>query len=404
MHEVYILAGARTAIGAFQGVFRDQAAPKLGARALAGAIERAGVAPADLQQVYMGCVLAAGIGQAPARQATLGAGCPESTGAITFNKVCGSAMRAVMSAANDLRCGDFSLVAAGGMESMSQAPYLAVGVRDGLRLGGGKLVDSLVHDGLWDPYGDKHMGSCAEICAREYKLTREEQDAFSRESYARARAAQESGLFASEIVPFEIVTRKGTTVVDRDEEPGKSDLEKMAGLKPAFEKDGTVTAANASKINDGAAALVLATGEEVKRLGVKPIARLVSQASHAQKPEWFTTAPVAAIRKALDRAGLAVSDIDLFEINEAFAVVALACMRDLWIAHEKLNVRGGAVALGHPIGASGMRMIYEMYLQLQGKAGPRQRKQLPRLGMTHNLGGFPHQNVCSVSIVGRYEG
>jgi len=222
-----------------------------------------------------------------------------------------------------------------------------------------------VHDGLWDPYGDKHMGNCAEVCAREYKLTREEQDAFSRESYARARAAQESGLFASEIVPYEIVSRKGTTVIDRDEEPGKSDLEKMAGLKPAFEKDGTVTAANASKINDGAAALVLATGDEVKRLGVKPIARLVSQASHAQKPEWFTTAPVAAIRKALDRAGLTVADIDLFEINEAFAVVALACMRDLGIAHEKLNVRGGAVALGHPIGASGARILVTLLAALE---------------------------------------
>lgn len=365
MHEVFILAGARTAIGAFQGVFRDQSAPKLGARALAGAIERAGVSAGDLQQVYMGCVLSAGIGQAPARQATLGAGCPESTGAITFNKVCGSAMRSVMSAANDLRCGDFSLVAAGGMENMSQAPYLAAGVRDGLRLGGGKLVDSLVHDGLWDPYGDKHMGNCAELCAREYSISREAQDDYSRESYARARAAQESGLFGAEIVPYEIVTRKGTTVVDRDEEPGKSDLAKMAGLKPAFEKEGTVTAANASKINDGAAALVLATGDEVKRLGLKPIAKLVSQASHAQKPEWFTTAPVAAIRKALDRAGLGVEDIDLFEINEAFAVVALACMRDLGLGHDRLNVRGGAVALGHPIGASGARILVTLLAALE---------------------------------------
>ncbi len=367
MQEVFIVAGARTAIGAFQGVLRDQAAPKLGARAIAGALERAGVAPEDVHQVYMGCVLPAGQGQAPARQAALGAGCPDSTGAITFNKVCGSAMRAVMSAANDLRCGDFSLVVAGGMESMSQAPYLAAGVRDGLRLGGGKLVDSLVHDGLWDPYGDKHMGSCAEICARQYGISREEQDAFSRESYARARAAQESGRFAAEIVPVEIVSRKGTTVVDRDEEPGKSDLEKMSGLKPAFEKEGTVTAANASKINDGAAALVLATGDEVKRLGLKPIARLVAQASHAQKPEWFTTAPVAAIRKVLDRAGLGVGEIDLFEINEAFAVVALACMRDLGIAHDRLNVRGGAVALGHPIGASGARIIVTLLAALAEK-------------------------------------
>ena len=365
MQEVVILSAARTAIGAFQGSLRDVAAPKLGAAALAGAISRAGVSAADLEQVYMGCVLPAGVGQAPARQAALGAGCPESTGAITLNKVCGSAMRAVMSAANDLRAGDFSIVAAGGMESMSQAPYLAVGVRDGLRLGGGKLVDSLVHDGLWDPYGDKHMGSCAEICAREYSLSREVQDEYARESYARARRAQESGLFAAEIVPVEIKTRKGTVVVDQDEEPGKSDLEKMAGLKPAFEKDGTVTAANASKINDGAAAVVLATAAEAKRRGLRPIARLVAQASHAQKPEWFTTAPVVAIRKALDRAGLSVVDIDLFEINEAFAVVALACMNDLGIAHQKVNVRGGAVALGHPIGASGARIIVTLLAALE---------------------------------------
>ena len=365
MQDVVIVSAARTAIGAFQGSLRDVAAPKLGARALAGAIERAGIAPSDLEQVYMGCVLPAGIGQAPARQAALGAGCPDSVGAITLNKVCGSAMRAIMSAANDLRAGDFALVAAGGMESMSQAPYLAMGVRDGLRLGGGKLVDSLVHDGLWDPYGDKHMGSCAELCAREYGFSREEQDAYSRESYSRARAAQESGQFAAEIVPVEIKGRKGTTVVDKDEEPFKSDLEKMSGLKPAFEKEGSVTAANASKINDGAAALVLTTADEAKRRGLKPIARLVSQASHAQKPEWFTTAPVAAIRKALERAGKSAADIDLFEINEAFAVVALACMKDLGIGHDRVNVRGGAVALGHPIGASGARILVTLLAALE---------------------------------------
>jgi acetyl-CoA C-acetyltransferase len=274
-------------------------------------------------------------------------------------------MRAVMSAANDLRAGDFSLVAAGGMESMSQAPYLAMGVRDGLRLGGGKLVDSLVHDGLWDPYGDKHMGSCAELCAREYAISREEQDAYSRESYSRARAAQESGAFAAEIVPVEIQGRKGKTVVDKDDEPFKSDLEKMGGLKPAFEKEGTVTAANASKINDGAAALVLTTADEAKRRGLRPIARIVAQASHAQKPEWFTTAPIAAIRKVLDRAGWKAGEVDLYEINEAFAVVALACMKDLGIPHDRLNVRGGAVALGHPIGASGARILVTLLSALE---------------------------------------
>ena len=365
MSEVVILSAARTAIGAFQGAFRDVPAPRLGAAALAGAIRRAGVEPAAIEQVYMGNVLSAGIGQAPARQAALGAGCPESTGAVTLNKVCGSAMRAVMTAANDLRAGDFRLVAAGGMESMSQSPYLAVGVRDGLRLGGGKLVDSMIHDGLWDPYGDKHMGNCAELCAREYAFSREAQDEFSRESYARARAAQDSGAFAAEIVPVEVPGRKGVTVVDKDEEPYRSDLDKMGGLKPAFDKSGTVTAANASKINDGAAALVLATAEEAARLGLRPIARLVAQASFAQAPDWFTTAPVTAVRRALERAGLGVDDIDLFEINEAFAVVALACRQELGIPAGKLNVRGGAVALGHPIGASGARILVTLLAALE---------------------------------------
>jgi acetyl-CoA C-acetyltransferase len=357
MSEVVILSAARTAIGAFQGVFKDLPAPVLGARALAGACERAGVAPAELEQVYMGCALTAGIGQAPARQAALGAGCTPATGAVTEGKVCGSAMRAVMTAANDLRAGDFALVAAGGMESMSRAPYLALGARDGLRLGHGKFVDSMIHDGLWDPYGDKHMGSCAELCARDKRFSRQAQDDYARESYARARAATESGLAAREIVAVEVPGRKGPTVVAKDEEPFKADLEKMSGLKPAFEKDGTVTAANASKINDGAAALLLATAEEAARRGAKPLARLVAQATHSQEPEWFTTAPVFAIRKALERAGLGVGDIDLFEINEAFAVVALACAADLGVDHARLNVRGGAVALGHPIGASGARIV-----------------------------------------------
>ncbi|MCB9377441.1 MAG: thiolase family protein [Holophagales bacterium] len=369
MQDVVILSAARTAIGAFQGAFRDVPAPKLGAAALAEAIRRAGVEPADLEQVYMGCVLSAGVGQAPARQATLGAGCPEATGAVTINKVCGSGMRAVMCAANDLRVGDFKVIGAGGMESMSRAPYLAPGVRDGLRLGHGKLVDSMIHDGLWDPYGDQHMGNCGELCAREYAISREDQDAFSRESYARARAATESGLSAAEIVPYEISTRKGTTTVDRDEEPFRADLDKMPSLRPAFEKEGSITAANASKINDGAAALVLTTAEEAARRGVQPIARLVSQASFAQKPEWFTTAPVGAMRRALEHAGLGVGDIDLFEINEAFAVVALACMRDLEIPHEKLNVRGGAVALGHPIGASGARILVTLLSALEERGG-----------------------------------
>jgi acetyl-CoA C-acetyltransferase len=358
MHDVVILSAARTPIGTFQGVFRDLSAPKLGARAVAAAIARAGVAADAVEQVYLGCVLQAGQGQAPARQATLGAGCPPSTGAVTLHKVCGSGMRTVMMAANDLRCGDVDVVVAGGMESMSQAPYLLPGARDGLRLGHGQLVDSMISDGLWDPYNDMHMGNCAELCAAEYHFSREEQDAFAAESYRRAREAADSGAFAAEIVPVEVPQKKGAAVVvERDEEPWKSDLSKMGGLRPAFKKDGTVTAANASKINDGAAALVLTTAAHAARLGRVALGRLVAQVSVAQAPEWFTTAPVAAIRRLLDRTGLTVGDIDLFEINEAFAVVAMAAARDLAIDPSRINVNGGAVALGHPIGSSGARII-----------------------------------------------
>jgi acetyl-CoA C-acetyltransferase len=368
MQDVVILSAARTPIGAFQGALASLPAPALGAAALKGAIERAGVAPADVEHVYMGCVLQAGIGQAPARQAALKAGCPPSTGAITLHKVCGSGMRAVMSAANDLRVGEFTLVAAGGMESMSSAPYLAMGARDGLRLGHGKLIDSMIHDGLWDPYGDKHMGSCAETCVSEYAFTREAQDDFARESYRRAREAVEQGRFADEIVSVEVGGRKGATLVDKDEEPFRADLEKMGKLKPAFKPDGgTVTAANASKINDGAAALVLTTTENAQRLGKRPLARLVSQATFSQDPEWFTTAPIGAMRKALDKAGLDVDQIELFEVNEAFAAVAMAAARDLPIPAAKLNVNGGAVALGHPIGSSGARILVTLVHALRAR-------------------------------------
>ncbi len=370
MPDVVILSAARTPIGSFQGALAGLPAPALGAAALRGAIERAGVEPVAIEQVYMGCVLPAGLGQAPARQAALGAGCPPSTGAITINKVCGSGMRAVMSAANDLRVGEFTLVAAGGMESMSNAPYLAAGARDGLRLGHGKLIDSIIHDGLWDPYGDKHMGSCAETCVAHYQFTREAQDEYSRESYRRAREASEQGISADEIVAVEVPGRKGSTVVDRDEEPFRADLEKMAKLRPAFQPDGgTVTAANSSKINDGAAALVLTTAEHAARLSRKPIGRLVAQASFAQEPEWFTTAPITAMRRALDKAGCEVGDVDLFEVNEAFAAVAMAAMHDLGVLHDKLNVRGGAVALGHPIGASGARILVTLLHALAERGG-----------------------------------
>ncbi len=357
MQEIVILSAARTPIGSFQGSLASLPTPQLGALALAGAFERAEVEPGDIEQVYMGCVLPAGLGQAPARQATLAAGCPTSTGAITLNKVCGSGMRAVMSAANDLRCGDFQLVAAGGMENMSRSPYLLPGARDGMRLGHGKLLDSMVHDGLWDAYKDFHMGNCAEICARHYEFTREQQDAYTEESYRRAQASTADGRFSSEIVPVEVRQRRDTVVVDADEEPGRANFEKMPKLRPVFDKEGTVTAANASTINDGAAALVLTTAEHAAALGRQPIARLVAQATFAHEPEWFTTAPVGAVRKALDRAGLSIADIDLFEVNEAFAVVALAAIHELELDPAQVNVNGGAVALGHPIGASGARIL-----------------------------------------------
>ena len=371
MDDVVILSAVRTPIGVFQGALAGLPAHALGARAISAAIERGGLSPEEIQQVNMGCVLTAGQGQAPARQASIGAGCPVATGALTLNKVCGSGMRAVMIAANDLRCGDFKYVVAGGMESMSQTPYLAMGARDGLRLGHGKLIDSMIHDGLWDPYGDLHMGSCAETCAAEYKLSREAQDAYSVESYRRSREATEKGLFAEEIVPVMIPQRKGEpTAVDRDEEPFKADLAKISTLKPAFQKEnGTVTAGNASKINDGAAALALTTASEAARRGIKPIARVVAHSSLAQKPEWFTTAPAGAVRIVLERAGLKAADIDLWEVNEAFAVVALAFQKDLELPADRINVRGGAVSLGHPIGASGARILVTLLHALRERGG-----------------------------------
>ncbi|MEM8998446.1 MAG: acetyl-CoA C-acyltransferase, partial [Acidobacteriota bacterium] len=286
MRDIVVLSAVRTPIGAFQGSLSSVPAPKLGAAALRGALDRAELEPGDLDHVYLGNVLQAGIGQAPARQAALGAGCPTSTGAITLNKVCGSGMRAVMSAANDVRCGEFDLVAAGGMESMSNAPYYAKGIRGGLRLGHGELVDGMIHDGLWDPYDDKHMGNCAETCAAEYEFSREDQDGYAIESYKRAQAAGEAGLLAQEIVPVEVPQRRGDAIqVSDDEEPQRARFDKMPSLRPAFQRDGgTVTAANASKINDGAAALVLTTAEHAEKLGKKPIARLVPQATYSQDP------------------------------------------------------------------------------------------------------------------------
>ena len=366
MKDVVILGTARTPIGAFQGDLAGVGAPDLGARALGAAIDRSGIAPEAVEQAYMGCVLTAGVGQAPARQATLRAGCPPSTGAVTVGKVCGSSMRAVMTAANDLRCGDFGVVAAGGMESMSRAPYLAPGARGGQRLGHGQLQDSMILDGLWDPYGDVHMGSCGEKCAERYSFSREQQDDFARRSYERAREATESGGFGAEIAAVEVPRRKGDPHrMERDEEPFRVDLERMAKLRPAFAEDGTITPANASKINDGAAAMVLTTAERAAELGLRPRARILGHATFAQEPEWFTTAPVGAAKSVLERVGLAAEEIDLWEVNEAFAVVTMAFVEEMGLSHDVVNVHGGAVALGHPIGASGARILVTLLHALE---------------------------------------
>ena len=365
MKDIVILGGARTPIGSFLGTLSGLSAPKLGSIAIKCALENSRVSPDQIQQVIMGNVLQAAVGQAPARQAGIGAGIPVSAGAVTVNKVCGSGLKAVMYAANDIRCDEYDVAIAGGMESMSNAPYALPQARTGYRMGNAKMIDVMVHDGLWDPYGDKHMGSCAEMCVSKFNFTREQQDAFSLESYRRAQDAVKSGKFKKEIAVVEIPAKKGTSVIIDDEEPFAAPLEKMPTLKPAFQKDGgTVTAANSSKINDGAAALVVTSAEYAKKNNLKPLARIIAQATSAQEPEWFTTAPAKSIEIALKRANMTIKDIDLFEVNEAFAAVAMAAMADAKIPHEKLNVNGGAVALGHPIGASGARILVTLLYAL----------------------------------------
>ena len=358
MKNLVILSAARTPVGSFLGKLSSLPAPALGSVAIRAALERAGVKLEEVEQVVFGNVLQAGQGQAPARQASLGAGIPNSVPCVTVHKVCGSGMRAVMDVGNAIQAGEYEVAVAGGMESMSNAPYLLEKARTGLRMGNGTLVDSMIKDGLWDPYKDQHMGNCAELCVAKYKFTREEQDAFSLESYQRAQNAAKSGAFADEIAPVEVPQKKGDPLrIDADEEPFSAPLEKMPTLKPSFQKDGTVTAANSSKINDGAAALVVTSEETARAKGWKPIARIVAHAGVAQAPEWFTTAPVGAIQKLLARTGLSVSDIDLWEINEAFAAVAMAAIKELSLPPDRVNVNGGAVALGHPIGASGARIL-----------------------------------------------
>lgn len=353
----YILSAARTPIGSFQGSLGSIPAPQLGAVAIKTALEKSGVSGDMIDEVIMGQVLTAGSGQAPARQAAIYAGLPNKVPCMTINKVCGSGLKAVMLASDNIALGHTQVAIAGGQENMTLAPHLLENSRAGYRMGSITASDSMLRDGLWDPYNNFHMGEAAELCVREYKMTREEQDQFAKESYERAIQAQKEGLFANEIAAVEIKTKDKVNKVELDDEPQKVKFDKISSLRPAFLKDGTITAANASKINDGAAALVLASETLVNSKQLKPMAKIVAHATNAHDPKWFTTAPVGAIQKALDKAKLKVSDIDLFEINEAFANVTMAAMKDLSIPRDKVNVNGGAIALGHPIGGSGARIL-----------------------------------------------
>ena len=372
MREVVIVSAARTPMGSFQGALASVSAPQLGATAIKGALERAGLSGDQVSEVIMGCVLSAGVGQAPARQAALAAGLAQHTPCMTINKVCGSGLKAVMLAAQAIRCGDAEVVVAGGMENMSQAPYFMPKARDGFRMGHQKVLDGMIHDGLWDPYGDQHMGQFAELCAREKEIDRAAQDAFAKESYERALAAQAAGAFKKEIVPVSVPQRRGEPlIVEEDEEPGRGRVDKIPSLRPAFDRAGTVTAANASSINDGAAALVLTSAQFAAQHELPVIARLTTTAQHAQAPEWFTTAPAEAITKLLERRRIGVGEVDLFEVNEAFAVVSLAVNQLAGLDPERVNVNGGAVSLGHPIGASGARILVTLLFAMQAREAQR---------------------------------
>jgi acetyl-CoA C-acetyltransferase len=374
MHNdpVVIVGAARTPMGGFQGDFSTLAASDLGAAAIKAAVERAGVAPADVDKVIFGCVLPAGQGQAPARQAALKAGLPQATGCTTVNKMCGSAMEATMLAHDALIAGTAAVIVAGGMESMTNAPYLMPKARGGYRMGHQQVLDHMFYDGLEDAYDKgRLMGTFAEDCADKYAFTREEQDRFALASLSRALAANNDGTFAWEIAPVTVTGRRGDVVVDHDEQPAKATPDKIPLLKPAFRKDGTVTAANSSSISDGAAALVLMRRSEAEKRGLKPLAVIVAHTTHAQEPAWFSTAPVGAIEKLYRKTGWTTRDVDLFEINEAFAVVTMAAMKEHGLAHEKVNVHGGACALGHPIGASGARIIVTLLGALRKHGGRR---------------------------------
>ncbi|MBB2671572.1 UNVERIFIED_ORG: acetyl-CoA C-acetyltransferase [Rhizobium esperanzae] len=363
---IVIVGAARTPIGSFQGELKDAAAPELGATAIRAALERSGVEAEAIEEVVFGCVLPAGQGQAPARQAAIHAGLPFSTGASTVNKMCGSGMKAVMMAHDLIAAGSASVAVAGGMESMTNAPYLLDRARGGYRLGHGRVVDHMFLDGLEDAYDKgRLMGSFAEDCAEAYQFTREAQDNYAIASLTRAQKAIADGCFESEIVPVTVKSGKAEQVASRDEQPGKAKLDKIPTLKPAFREGGTVTAANSSSISDGAAALVLMHRSQAELRGLKPLATILGHATHSQAPNLFATAPIGALQKLSDRTGLALSEVDLFEINEAFAVVAMAAMRDLDLPHERVNVHGGACALGHPIGASGARILVTLLAALQ---------------------------------------
>jgi len=368
MKKVVITSAKRTPIGSFGGALSTLSASQLGSIAIKSVIDDSGINSKLIDEVIYGNVLTAGLGQAPARQAAIFAGLPEKTECITINKMCGSGLKAVMLAQQAIQLGDAEIIIAGGQESMSNAPYVLDKARNGYRLGDGAIIDSMIRDGLWDVYNNIHMGNCAEACAKDFKFTREELDEFAIDSYKKAIDAQKTGKFKAEIVEVRIKDRKGETIVDQDEEPGKVNFDKIPGLKPVFDKNGVVTAANASSINDGAAALLVMSEEKAKELKLKPLVEIVAQSSAARAPIEFTTAPADAINKVLLKAGLKISDIELFEINEAFAVVSLANNKLLGLDPSKVNVNGGAVALGHPIGASGARILVTLIYEMKRRA------------------------------------
>ena len=357
MRDVVIVGAARTAIGSFLGALSTVPGPRLGAAAIKAAVERAGIQPGDVQLVHMGEVLQAGVGQAPARQASKFAGLPDSVPCVTVNKVCGSGLEAVLGVARAIAAGEIEIGVAGGQESMSNAPHVIRNLRGGVKMGSLDTADTMVTDGLWDPYSNQHMGNCAELCAKEKGISRGAQDEYAAESYKRALEAVKSGVFKAEIEPVTVAGKKGDVQVVDDEEPGRGAIDKLPSLRASFQKDGTVTAGNASSLNDGAAAVVLMSADEAKKRGLKPLAKLVAWGYHAQAPEWFTTAPAPAIQNALKKAGWDAKKVDLWEINEAFAVVSIVNNQLLGIDPNKVNIHGGAVALGHPIGASGARLL-----------------------------------------------